>query len=49
MLRKIIALIASIHFFSIADFAQVNQQTGSAVYSLPIFSWSDTKLSLIHI
>jgi hypothetical protein len=46
--RKKIAITVSLLFiFSVKPFAQVNLQTGSAVFSLPLFNWQDDKSRLV--
>jgi hypothetical protein len=47
MLQKRIFYFAALIIFSrLTSFAQVNLQTGSAVFSLPIFNWQDDKSRL---
>ncbi|WP_133055362.1 DUF5977 domain-containing protein, partial [Niastella koreensis] len=43
--RRIISVCTGLLLF-IASHAQVNQQTGSATFSLPIFNWQDNKSRL---
>ena len=43
--RRIIALCTGLLIF-ITVHAQVNMQTGSASFSLPVFSWQDNKSRL---
>src|SRR5215471_9766658 len=43
--KRIVYLLALLLIFK-SPFAQVNLQTGSAVFSLPVFSWQDNKSRL---
>lgn len=46
ILRKISLLLCFVCLYVIRDYAQVNYQTGSAVYNLPMFSWTDSRSRL---
>lgn len=46
MIFKRIAIVISFLIPALKSFAQVNLQTGSAVFSLPIFNWQDDKSRL---
>jgi hypothetical protein len=50
MLKKRFILLSTLLFFvSISSIAQVNLQTGSATFSLPMFNWQDDKSRLNSI
>jgi len=47
--KRIIFLSALLSFIFFSSVAQVNLQTGSATFSLPMFSWQDDKSRLNSI